>query len=188
MRVDVTRVVKGHKGLSIVATTLILLIISILLALITTLYAMNMTTSRLPEEALRIHKHHIWYNSTGDWYEAGFVVTNIGGRDVVLDKITVRGQTCAWSNIYHWKTNNVTVTKDLNVTNGQLSGTSNNITVQGELRNFARASDDLTLKSGWTIVLYLKNPISIWGDGEATLKVHTANAPYGVLCNLESAE
>lgn len=188
MRVNVTRVAKCHKGLGIVVTTLILLVISILLALITTLYAMNMTTSRLPEEDLRVHKNHIWHNSTGDWYEAGFLVTNIGGRDVVLDKITVRGQTCAWSNSYYWKTDTVTVTDDLNVTSGQLSGTSYNIMVQGQLRNFTRASDDLTLKSGWTLVLYVKNPISIWGDGSATLTVHTANAPYSIPCNLESAE
>lgn len=188
VRFDVTRIVRCHKGLSIAVVTLILLVISILLALIATLYATNMTNSRLPEEALRVHKNHIWFNSTGDWYEAGFVITNIGGRDVVLDKITVRSQTCAWSNIYYWKTNTVTVSADPTVTSGQLTGASYNITMQGEPRNFTRASDKLTLKSGWTIVLYIKNPVSEWGNGEATLTVHTANAPYGVPCNLESAE
>jgi hypothetical protein len=187
VRVDVVRVVKCHKGLSIAVMTLILLVISILLALIATLYALNVT-NRLPEEALRVHKHHIWYNSSGDWYEAGFVVTNIGGRDVVLNKITVRSNMCAWSSIYYWKTNTVTVSDDPSVTSGQLSGTSYNITVQGELRNFTRASDKLTLKSGWTIVLYIRNPIFTWGNGEATLMVNTANAPHGVSCNLESAE
>lgn len=188
MRVSVARVLKCRRGFSVVATTLILLVISILLALITTLYALNMTTSRLPEEDLRVHKNHIWFNSTGGWYEAGFLVTDIGGRDVVFDRITVRGQVCAWSNVYFWRPGAVTVTGDLNVTSGQLSGASYNIMVQGQLRNFTRASEKLTLKCGWTIVLYVKNPISTWGDGSATLTVHTANAPYSVQCNLESAE
>jgi len=184
VRVDVTRVVKCHKGLSIVAMTLILLVISILLALIVALYALNIT-NRLPEENLSIHKHHIWYNSTGQWSEAGFVVTNIGGRDAVFNKIEVRSQPCDWSTVYYWKTSTVTVTDEINVMSDQLSGSSYNIMVQGQLRNFTKASEKLTLKSGWTIVLYIKNPISDVEDPWATLTVHTANAPYSESCHLE---
>jgi len=183
--VDVTRVVKCHKGLSIVVTTLILLVISILLALIVALYGLNIVNNRPPEENLRIHKHHIWYNSTGQWSEAGFIVTNIGGRDAVFYKITVRGQPCEWSDIYYWKTGTVTVTDEINVTGGQLSGPSYNIMVQGELRNFTRASEKLTLKSGWTIALYIKNPITDVEEPWPTLTVHTANAPYSKSCDLE---
>lgn len=175
MRVDVTRVVKCRKGLSIVAMTLILLVISILLALIATLYGLNIITNRLPGEDLSIppDKRHIWFNSTSNWSEAGFVVRNIGGRDVVLNKIEVRDQLCAWSTIYYWKTNTVTTIDEINVETS-LSGAWYNIMVQGELRNFTRASDKLTLKSGWTIVLYIVGPISDKGYGDTSLTVSTA--------------
>ena len=189
MRVDVTRVVRCHKGLSIIAMTLILLVISILLALIATLYGLNIITNRLPEEDLNIppDKRHIWFNSTSRWSEAGFVVKNIGGRDTVFNKIEVRGQPCEWPTVYYWKTNTVTTINEINVVTG-LSGAWYNIMVQGELRNFTRASDKLTLKSGWTIVLYVVDPISDEGDGTATLTVHTANKPYPIpSCNLEYA-
>lgn len=188
MRVDVTRVVKCRKGLSIAVMTLILLVISILLALIAMLYALNMTTGGLPMEGLAVSKYHIWQNSTDGWFEAALVVTNIGETSVVLDKITVRSIPREWSDIYYWKTNTVAITSDPNVTSSQLSGPSYTIIVMGEQRNFTRASDDLTLKSGWTLVLYIKNPVFSWEPGgRGTIKVHTAIRPYPVNCDFEKA-
>lgn len=61
-------------------------------------------------------KQHIWYNATGDWSVGALAILNTCGRDVVIDKISVSGQECQWTDIYYWKTKDMTITADLNVT------------------------------------------------------------------------
>ncbi|UCE15675.1 MAG: hypothetical protein JSV12_07350, partial [Candidatus Bathyarchaeota archaeon] len=91
---------KSRKGLSTVVTTLIILVVSVLLATVVTFYAINMTTTRVQEENLRITKAHIWANSSVA--QAAFVIVNIGGRDTLIDKIQVRGQDITWgSSVYY---------------------------------------------------------------------------------------
>lgn len=181
----------GKKGLSVVVSTLIILVVSVLLATIVTFYAINVTTTRVQEESVHITKQHVWYNTTGGWAEAALVILNTGGRDVVLDKISVRGQECLWSNIYYWRTNNVTISDDLRVTPDKINGTTYQITVQGASREFHVADNDLTLKSGWTIVIYIMNPDSIaLNDVGLTvgITVFTSNAQYYKEANVEAAQ
>lgn len=183
--------VKNEKALSVVVTTLIILVVSVLLATIVTFYAINVTTTRVQEESLHLGKQHVWYNTSGNWAEAAIVIVNTGGRDVVLDKISVRGQECNWSSVYYWRTNTVTVSDDLRVTPTEISGASFNIAVQGEARNFTRATEDSTLKSGWTIVIYVMNPDSIaLNDVGLTvgITVFTSNAQYYKETNVEAAQ
>ena len=45
-------------------------------------------------------KQHVWVNSQGI-AEAAVMVTNNGGRDVVINKVSVRGQTSAWTNVFY---------------------------------------------------------------------------------------
>jgi len=115
-------VLKNKTALSTVVTTLILLVVSVLLATVVTFYAINVTTTRVQEEALFLTKQHVWYNTSGSWAQAAIVIVNTGGKDVVLDKISVRGQECAWSNVYYWRTSNVTVSNDLLVTPTNITG------------------------------------------------------------------
>lgn len=115
------RLLKNERGLSVVVTTLIILVVSVLLATVVTFYAINVTTTRVQEESLHLTKQHIWYNNTTEgWAEAALVILNTGGRDVVLDKIQVRGQECPWSSVYYWRTNTVTISADLNVTQDKI--------------------------------------------------------------------
>jgi peptidoglycan biosynthesis protein MviN/MurJ (putative lipid II flippase) len=93
--------VRSKKGLSVVVTTLIILVVSVLLATIVTLYAINVTTTRVQEEAVYLTKQHVWYNTTSSWAQAAMVILNTGGRDIVIDKISVRGQECNWNKIYY---------------------------------------------------------------------------------------
>ena len=58
---------RDKKGLSVVVTTLIILVVSVLLATVVTFYAINVTTTRVQEESLHLSKQHIWYNTTGSW-------------------------------------------------------------------------------------------------------------------------
>lgn len=185
------RLLRNKKGLSVVVTTLIILVVSVLLATIVTLYAINVTTTRVQEESMHLTKQHIWYNTSGGWAEAAIVLLNTGGRDIVLDKISVRGQESQWSNVYYWRTNNVTISDDLHVTSTAISGSSFNISVQGVVRTFQQTNDDITLKSGWSIVVYIMNPDSIALNDVGTtagITVFTANAQYYKETNIEAAQ
>jgi len=139
---------RDRKGLSVVVTTLIILVVSVLLATVVTFYAINVTTTRVQEESLHLSKQHVWYNTTGSWAQAAIVIVNAGGKDVVLDKISVRGQECSWGNVYYWRNDSVTVLDELRVTSTNITGATFPIIVQGATRNFTQANTDLTLKSG----------------------------------------
>jgi hypothetical protein len=190
------RLLRSIRGLSVVVTTLIILVVSVLLATIVTFYAVNVVTTRVQEESLHLSKQHVWYNTSGGWAEAALVILNTGGRDVVLDKISVRGQECSWSNVYYWRANGITISADLNVTQVKPSQMDETkwkeiFTYLGDGETFQQASSDLTLKSGWTIVIYIENPDSISSKdvGQTVgITVFTANAQYYVEANVEAAE
>jgi hypothetical protein len=187
---------KSKKGLSVVVTTLIILVVSVLLATVVTFYAINVVSTRVQEESLHLSKQHVWYNTTGGWAEAALLIINTGGRDVVLDKIAVRGQECPWSNVYHWRTNTITISADLNVT--QVEIPSMNATMWKEIftylpdgESFQQTTTDLTLKSGWSIVIYVMNPDSIALNDvglSVGITVFTSNAQYYVETNIAAAQ
>jgi len=187
------RLLKNKKALSTVVTTLIILVVSVLLATVVTFYAINVTTTRVQEELLYLTKQHVWYSATNTTAtgEAAIMVINSGGRDVVIDKITVRGQECPWTNIHY----NVTrgseaLTGDLefqsilnNTTQINMGGTINYTLTQG-------ATTDLTLKSGDTMILYIDDPDSITLNDIGTtvgITFFTANAQYYKETNVEAA-
>ena len=186
------RILKNKKALSTVVTTLIILVVSVLLATIVTFYAINVTTNRTQQENLYMSKLHVWFNTTSPtWAQAAFVAVNTGGRDIVLDKITARSQTSDWGNVYYWRTNTVTITQDLTVTPTQLSGITYSHTIQNASRTLVQAVDDLTLKSGWTIVIYINNPDSVGQNDVGTpveLTAFTANAHWTQEINVEAAQ
>jgi hypothetical protein len=181
------RLGKNRKGLSTVVTTLIILVVAVLLASIVTFYAINVVTTRVQEESLQIFKQHIWHNGT-TFAEGAFLIINTGGRDVVLDKISVRGQESPWASVYYNKTTN-TVSQDLffivpNL-NGSLQGQS--VTLGTSTYPLTQASDDLILRSGWSMIVYVTNPDSISvSDIGVTVgfTVFTANAQYYKECNV----
>src|SRR3972149_8344592 len=111
----------GRKGLSTVVTTLIILVVAVLLATVVTFYAINVVTTRVQEENLQIYKQHIWQNGT-TFAEGAFLVVNTGGRDVVMDKISVRGQESLWTTVYYSKTQNA-ISPDLYYITPNANGT-----------------------------------------------------------------
>jgi hypothetical protein len=190
------RILKSKRGLSVVVTTLIILVVSVLLATVVTFYAINVTTTRVQEESLHLTKQHIWYNTTGGWAEGALVILNTGGRDVVIDKISVRGQESQWSNVYYWRTDTVTISADLNVTSTRASDMNatdwqTTFTYLGTGETFQQPTMDLTLKSGWTIVVYIMNPDSIALNDVGIpvgITVFTSNAQYYVETNIAAAQ
>jgi hypothetical protein len=184
---------KNKKALSTVVTTLIILVVSVLLATVVTFYAINVTTTRVQEENLFLTKQHVWYNTTGAWAECAIVVVNTGGKDVVIDKLTVRGQEVNWTFAYYWRTSTDTISNDLQVTPHKLDITVNttSITVQGTARTFNQATDDITLKSGWTMVIYVLNPGSISLNDVGIpigITAFSANAQYYKETNVQAAQ
>jgi len=181
------RLLNDKKGLSVVVTTLIILVVSVLLATVVTFYAINVTTTRVQEESLQIFKLHTWHNGT-TFAETAFLIINTGGRDLVLDKIAVRGQECDWVKVYYNKSNdtiNVDLTYITPNPNGTLLGKS------WTTYNLTQASDDLILKSGWSMIVYIVNPdhISVSDIGVTVgITLFTANAQYYKEANVEAAQ
>ena len=183
---------KSKIGLSTVVTTLIILVVSVLLATVVTFYTINITTNRTQQESLYMSKLHVWYNtSSPGWAQAAFVLINTGGKDVVLDKVTCRSQQSDWANVYYWRTNSVTITNDITVTPTKPTGDTYSQTIQNATRTLTKATDDITLKSGWTIVMYINSPDSVGQNDVGTpveVTIFTANAHWTQECNVEAAQ
>jgi len=179
------RILKNKKALSTVVTTLIILVVSVLLATVVTFYAINITTTRLESEDLKITKNHIWADANNA--QAAFVLTNVGGRDVLLDKITVRDQASDWTTVYYWVAD-AAVTQDLEYTTDPLNDTTASIDVNGSPETFTQAQDDIAVPSGTTLVVYMASPdsITVSDIGVTTrITIHSANAMYSKECNVE---
>ncbi len=184
-------ILKSKKALSTVVTTLIILVVSVLLATIVTFYAINVTTNRTQQESLYMSNLHVWYNTTGGWAEGAFVLINTGGRDVVLQRITARSQTSSWTNVYYWTTNTATISA-LSPTTTQPNGTSISPTVNGTyVQPLNPASGVITLRSGYTLVVYVNHPDSVGQNDVGTpvaMAVFTANAQWTQEANVEASQ
>jgi len=169
------KLLKSRKALSTVVTTLIILVVSVLLATVVTFYAVNVTTTRVQEESLQITNLHVWCNQTGIT-RAAFVITNTGGRDAVIDKITVRGVPV--TSIYY-KT--VTTMEDP-------AYVSNSTKLPSGYKPL-QSGQSLVLPSGERMVIYLfgLTHISTSDIGvPISVVVFTANAQYYKETNVEA--
>jgi hypothetical protein len=183
---ELTKVLsKRNRGLSVVVTTLILLVVAVLLATVVTYYATNITMTRTTMEEVRICKDHVWVNSTGA--VAGFMLQNLGGRDILIDKFSVRSVDCHWSNIWYYRIpTNQTVLGDMNMTS-YARFTTPTVLIDG--RNYTQAVSDIPLISGGELLVYVRGPQNIQMDDIGTtvnVSVTTNNAQYITECNVES--
>jgi hypothetical protein len=174
-----------NKGLSVVVTTLILFVVGVLLASVVAYYATNITTTRTNTEEVRISSPHVWVNSTGA--VAAFKVQNLGGKDILLDKITVRSVETTWTQVYIYRVPTATrVSNDMNVTSYDLI-TGANFTLDG--RTYSQIKSDVPLISGGELLVYVKGPSNIQMDDIGTtvdIGVTTNNAKYLTECNVRS--
>ena len=183
---------RNKKGLSTVVTTLIILVVSVLLATVVTFYAINVTTTRVQEESIQVAKLHLWHNGT-TFAEAAFLIVNTGGRDLVLDKISIRGQESEWNTIYYNKTTGA-ISPDLTYVtpdvDGALTGMSVTLGTNTYDLTAGIAGQDMILRSGWSMIVYITNPDSLSvGDIGVTVGVtiFTANAQYYKETNVQAA-
>ncbi len=201
------KLLKNRFALSTVVTTLIILVISVLLASVVTYFAINVVSTRVQEESLALTKQHIWHNATASagsesCSQASLMVINTGGRDVVIDKLSVRGQDCSWndSSTSNKKFVVYTITNDpvaadmlykvnLNFTQ-PADGTSNNtVTFGSSTYDFKVATNALILQSGYTMLIYIVNPDSITINDiglTASITLYTAQAMYYREANVQA--
>ena len=178
-------ILKNRTALSTVVTTLIILVVSVLLAGVVTYFAINVTSTRVQEESLQLTKLHVWYDAGG--VQAAFLIMNTGGRDVVINKLTVRGQQAAWGNVY---TAIATPTDDLRYSTDTLAHL---FTVSGTTATagaaITAATGDLTLQSGKSMVVYISAPDSITINDiglTVAITVFTSQAMYYQEANVQA--
>ena len=176
---------RKSRALSEVVSTLILLVVAVLLAAVVTYYATNITMTRTESEQVMFSKVHVWVNSTGA--VGAFKIQNLGGRDILIDKISVRGVDEVWTDVWYYRVPSGTaITGDINVTSyALLTGSP---IIDGE--TYTQANSDLPLTSGAEILIYVKGPDNVQLDDLGTsvsISLHTNNAQYITEVNVESA-
>ncbi|XHH07916.1 MAG: hypothetical protein ACFCUE_10090 [Candidatus Bathyarchaeia archaeon] len=209
------RLLKNRYALSTVVTTLIILVISVLLASVVTYFAINVVSTRVQEESLHLTKQHIWLNpaaTPGDpgYSLASLMVVNTGGRDIVIDKIAVRGQESPWKDVDvngDGKFVVYTITTDPISSDMGFVGTfvaepeapvdpeapaltDDNVVAFGATNYLLNvATNDLVLPSGSTMILYIINPDSITINDiglTVSITLYTAQAMYYREANVQA--
>lgn len=174
-------------ALSTVVTTLIILVISVLLAASVVYLAINVTGTHSQEENIVILKRHVWYNNDGT-SEAAVLIVNSGGRDVVIQKVNVRGQTLAWSSSFYYKGS--FSLSDMNYIGNLVEGSFTPISDGfGSFERFIAAEGPLTLPSGESMLFYVINPDSITVNDIGTtvgINIYTSQAVYYKEANVET--
>ncbi len=196
-----SRLLKNRYALSTVVTTLIILVISVLLASVVTYFAINVVSTRVQEESLHLTKQHIWHNSTAgagsvSYSQASLMIINTGGRDIVIDKLAVRGQECTWGDATNnkfvvYEITNEPISSDLEfvTTFDAAGGAGNTVTIGGNPIDFTVAENDLVLPSGYTMLLYIINPDSITINDiglTVSITLYTAQAMYYREANVQA--
>jgi flagellin-like protein len=176
----------NKRGLSEVVSTLILLVVAVLLAGVVAYYATNVTMTRTETEDIQFSKAHIWVNSTGAI--AAFKLQNLGGKDILIDKFSVRGVTSPWTDIYVYRVPSGTaIDGDMNVT-AYAGLTGSGVDIDGNTYN--QSSADIPLISGGELLVYIVDPDNIQLDdigSSVSMSVSTNNAQYITEVNVESA-
>ena len=183
-------ILKNRLALSTVVTTLIILVVSVLLAGVVTYFAINVTSTRVQEENMALTKQHVWVSLNGTAV-AAIMVTNTGGRDVVLSKISVRGQAVnlTANAFFAVAETGDDLTKDLNYTAGAIIAAGDSF---GGIDAVAVASTEnsLVLPSGSTMAIYVNSPDSINVNDiglTVALTVFTSQAMWYKETNVEAA-
>jgi hypothetical protein len=124
------------------------------------------------------------------------MVVNTGGRDIVIDKIAVRGQECAWGDsdnnkfiVYAITTDPISDDLSFVGTFDPDGGEANTIEIGTTEVAFKVAENDLVLPSGFTMLLYIVNPDSITINDiglTVSITLYTAQAMYYREANVQA--
>jgi hypothetical protein len=184
-------ILKNRLALSTVVTTLIILVVSVLLAGVVTYFAINVTSTRVQEENIAMTKQHVWVNMDSSAV-AAIMITNTGGRDIVISKIACRGQSVDMAADV-WYVSAVTgdvLTTDLNYTANTVISASDKFGGLTGTPAQPLAGENLVLTSGSTMAVYISSPDSITVNDvglTVALTVFSSQAIYYKETNVEAA-
>ena len=168
---------KNRLALSTVVTTLIILVVSVLLAGVVTYFAINVVSTRVQQESLTINYAHVWCDSSGNAI-AALVITNTGGRDVVINQIEVRGQPAFAGTCY-----TATGTPGADVTAVSAA------TMAGDATDYTVTSGPIVLDASNSVNVWIVAPGSVSAADIGTtisLTVFTAQAAYYTETNVQA--
>ncbi len=194
------RLLKNRYALATVITTLIILVVAILLAGVVTYFAINVVSTRVQQESLLVSQAHIWVPATAATgaVEGALMITNTGGRDVVINQIQVRGQPCTtvfYLDAVAADSTSGALSTELTWVDPTTGGTP---TLAGQTvgtgataftNPLAAAPTNLVLPTGNTIVVYISGPDSVTiNDIGLTIgfTVFTAQAMYYKETNVQA--
>ena len=172
------KILRNRLALSTVVTTLIILVVSVLLAGVVTYFAINVVSTRVQQESLQISLPSVWVDKSGVT-QAAMLITNTGGRDVVITQIEIRG-IAASGNVYSVINNEGVVPSTLSALVAADILTTNPFT-NGTIGDLKAASGQLVLPSGDIMCVYITSPVSISINDVGTtvgMTVFTAQAMY----------
>ena len=160
--IRMNRLLKNRRALSTVITTLIILVVSILLASVLVYFAVNVVSTRVQQESLAVSNVHIWVpaDTVANPVEGALMITNTGGRDVVINQIQVLGQPCtSVFMLYTVKADNLN--QGLAYTIANAGPTLDTVHVGTFTNALATAPAELVLPSGSTMIVYVISPASV---------------------------
>jgi heme/copper-type cytochrome/quinol oxidase subunit 2 len=168
-------ILRNRMALSTVVTTLIILVVSVLLAGVVSYFAINVTSTRVQEESLTLSYQHIWVAQSDGSAVGALMITNSGGRDVVINKIAVRGQAADWTTqVYANPNQSPTTDMNYNATLGA---------------PYVAATGSIVVPSGTTVGVYVESPDSIGLNDiglTAAFTVFTSQAMYYKETNIQA--
>lgn len=184
------RTLKNRRALSAVVSTLIILVISVLLAGVVTYFAVNVVSTRVQQEDLSITMQHVWCDSLSQTSEAALLIVNTGGRDVAITKIQVRGQTANWDQVFY-VSGPFAIPKNLYYLPDVADSAPTYISDgAGGYRDLTPATTGLVIPSGGVMAVYLSNPDSITVNDVGTtvsINVFTADACFYKETNVQGS-
>jgi hypothetical protein len=181
------KILRNRLALSTVVTTLIILVVSVLLAGVVTYFAINVVSTRVQQESLKISCPSVWVDSAGT-AQAAMLITNTGGRDVVISRIEIRGIAADFAaNVYYEVNTGGTIPGSLSaLIAADIVGTDVFTTSSTSL---AAATGQLVLTSGSTMAVYITAPTSVSIQDVGTtigMTVFTAQAMYYQETNVQT--
>jgi hypothetical protein len=195
--IRMNRLLKNRLALSTVITTLIILVVSILLASVLVYFAVNVVSTRVQQESLSVSNPHVWVDSTGT-AEGAIMISNLGGRDVVIKQIEVRGIPIPWTSVFYLYAVTTGQTPDAGLTQPLPYITSpvaaaTAVKIDGTqvfANTLGSTTGQLVLPSGDVMVVYINSPNSVTINDIGTtigLTVFTAQAMYYTETNVQAA-
>ena len=182
------RLLKDARGLSQPVTTMILLVIPVMLTGGVAMYAYQIIGNQTEMEILMISNQRIWIYDDGASF-AALQIDNVGGKDAFIDEIQVRGVEAPWSTVHYFRSTLLSI-DTLNCPNASGNDWSMFEYTPGNSTEFLLADGDLTLPSGYTLVIYIEHPDNIRLEdigASVSISVITKNARYELLCIVQSA-